>query len=290
MVTLLSAVAEGTRKHPAHHKVNGVVLSVAGTVGYFQKYPERTERMVQPALTAIVQTLRGIAAAIRSRPRIVLAAAGTVTAFNLLAPIVVLSIARKPVDFFTFNPWLRRLPEYLHSSEPLEKKLSFVSSMAIGWASADNAGGEGVEWGFVLDVPTLGRILLTSLVFGTFFALWSYRRRQDAAGRAGFDAARPAGIAGAVTSVVGLTTGPCSLSGCGVPVLPVLALAFTGLTSGTLTLISQLSRISFVVISSLMAVAILWFGWKAGTAPRPPPSVARDSGASGIGAPTFRRT
>src|SRR5262249_56530169 len=128
-------------------------------------------------------------------------------------PIVVLSIARKPVDFFTFNPWLRRLPEYLASSEPLEKKLSFLSNMALGWASADN-GGEGIEWGFVLDVPTLFRIVLTSLVFGTFFALWSYRRSQGAACEPGFKAAPPAGVAGAVTRPVGLTTGPVPPSRC----------------------------------------------------------------------------
>jgi len=221
--------------------------------------------MVQKALTVVVQTLHGIGAALRSRSRIVLAAAAGVTGFNLLAPIVVLSLARKPVDFFTFNPWLRRLPEYLRSSEPLERKLSFLSNMALGWASADN-GGEGIEWGFVLDVPTLFRIVLTSLVFGTFFALWSLRRSQGAGSKPGFRAARSAGVAGAVTSVVGLTTGPCSLSGCGVAVLPVLALAFTGLSSGTLTLVSQLSRISFVVTLSLMTLGVLWLGWRAGSA------------------------
>ena len=221
--------------------------------------------MVRQALTAIAQTLRGIAVAVRARPKVLLAAAGGVAAFNLLAPIVVLSIARKPVDFFTFNPWLRRLPEYVASNEPLERKVSFLSNMALGWASADNAGGEGIEWGFILDVPTLGRILLTSLVFGTFFALWFYRRAQGAASNPGFEAARPAGVAGAVTSVVGLTTGPCTLSGCGVPVLPVLALSFTGLSSGTLTLISQLSRISFVVILALMTAGVLWLGWRVGS-------------------------
>ena len=232
--------------------------------------------MVRKALTAIVRTLRGITAAVRSRAKIVWGAAAAVTAFNLLAPIAVLSIARKPVDFFTFNPWLRRLPEYLASSEALEKKLSFLSNMALGWASADN-GGEGIEWGFVLDVPTLFRILLTSLVFGTFFALWSYLRSRGAASEPGFKAARPAGVAGAVTSVVGLTTGPCSLSGCGVGVLPVVALAFTGLSSGTLTLFSQLSRISFVVILSLMTLGVLWFGWRAGSAPGEP-TISRAGG------------
>jgi hypothetical protein len=224
--------------------------------------------MVHRALTAIAQTLRGIAAALRSRARVVWAATGAVAAFNLVAPPLILSIARKPVDFFTFNPWLRRLPEYLASEEPLEKKLSFLSNMAIAWVSADNAG-EGIEWGFILDVPTLFRILLTSLVFGTFFALWSYRRRQGAACETGFKAARPAGVAGAVTSVVGLSTGPCTLSGCGVPVLPVVGLAFTGLSSGTLTLFSELSRISFAVILSLMAIAVVWFGWRAGSMARP---------------------
>ena len=86
--------------------------------------------------------------------------------------------------------------------------------MAIGWFSADN-GGEGIEWGFIIDVPTLARILVTSLVFGAFFAVWSYRRGQVQASGLGLRAARPAGIAGAATSVLGLTTGSCTLAGCG---------------------------------------------------------------------------
>jgi hypothetical protein len=185
--------------------------------------------------------------------------------FNLAAPVAILSIARKPVDFFTFNPWLSRLPEYLRSGEPLSNKLSFVSNMAIAWLSSDN-GVEGIEWGFIIDVPTLVRILLTSLVFGSYFALWSYRRRQGEACGLGSKAARPAGVAGAVTSVLGLTTGPCTLAGCGVPVLPVLGLAFTGLSSGTLSLFTTLSRISIAVVLSGMALAVLWLGWRAGTA------------------------
>jgi len=238
--------------------------------------------MVQRVLTTIGQTLRGIAAALRSRSRIVWGAAAVVATFNLVAPILILSVARKPVDFFTLNPWLRRLPEYLASEELLEKKLSFLSQMAIGWASADN-GGEGIEWGFILDVPTLFRILLTSLVFGAFFALWSYRRAQGAARDPGFQAARPAGAAGAVTSVLGLTTGPCTLSGCGVPVLPVVGLAFTGLSSGTLTLLAQLSRISYVAVLSLMTVAVLWFGWRAGSTPGQPATARPRATAVGAG-------
>jgi hypothetical protein len=190
-----------------------------------------------------------------------------VSVFNLIAPVVILSLARRPVDYFSFNPWLSQLPAYLVSGDPLRKKLSFLSNVAIAWASADNKG-EGIDWGFIIDVPTLARIFLTSLVFGAFFALWSYRRREGEACGIGFKAARPAGIAGALTSVFGLTTGPCALSGCGVPVLPVLGLTLTGLSSGTLSLFAVLSRVSIAVVLSAMGLAVLWLGWRAGAVTR----------------------
>ncbi len=222
--------------------------------------------MAQTVLAAIAQTVRGIAAALRARAKLVWGVTAAVFVFNLAAPVAILSVARRPVDFFTFNPWLSRLPEYLRSDEALSKKLSFLSSMAIAWLSSDN-GGEGIEWGFIIDVPTVVRILLTSLVFGSYFALWSYRRREGQACGPGFKAARPAGVAGALTSVFGLTTGPCTLAGCGVPVLPIVGLAFTGLSSGTLALFTTLSRISIAVVLSAMALAVVWFGWRVGKAP-----------------------
>jgi len=218
--------------------------------------------MARAALAAIAQTLRGIGVGLRSGKRVVFAVTGAVFVFNLVAPVAILSVARRPPDFITFNPWLSRLPEYLASEEPLGKKLSFLSQMAIAWVSADNKV-EGIDWGFIVDVPTLVRIALASLVFGAYFALWSYRRRQGA----GLKAARPAGVAGAVTSVFGLTTGPCTLAGCGVPVLPVVGLAFTGLSTATLTMLTMLSRLSFVVILSLMGLAVVWFGWRIGQPP-----------------------
>ena len=221
--------------------------------------------MARKALAAIGQTLSGISAALRARAGMVWSVTAAVFVFNLVAPVVILSIARKPVDFFTWNPWLARLPDYLRSSEPLSNKLSFLSHMAIAWLSSDN-GGEGIEWGVIIDIPTLVQILLTSLIFGSYFALWSYRRREGLACGAGFKAARPAGVAGALTSVFGLTTGPCTLAGCGVPVLPIVGLAFTGLSSGTLTLFTTLSRISIAVVLSAMAAAVLWFGWRVGAA------------------------
>lgn len=212
------------------------------------------------------QTLRGIVKAIRARWRVVLLVTAAVAVFNLVIPPLVLSIARKPVDFFTFNPWLKRLPDYLQSDELWLKKLSFLSNMAIAWMSAD--GEDGPIWGFIIDVPTLAKVLAMSLIFGTYFALWSYRRTIGDACGLDLKGARRAGVAGAAWSVLGLTTGPCTLAGCGVPVLPVLGLAFTGLQSGTLTLFTTLSRVSIVVVLSAMLGAVVWFGWRAGSVPR----------------------
>ena len=221
--------------------------------------------MIRSLPGAALQTLRGIASALRTRRRVFWGVAVAVLAFDLAAPVAILSLARRPFDFYTFNPWLSRLPEYLASDEPVAKKVSFLANMAVAWVSADNKV-EGVDWGVVFDVPMLSRALLTSLVFGVYFALWSYLRRQAPVCRPGTRAARPAGVAGAVASVLGLTTGPCSLAGCGVPALPIVGLAFTGLSSGTLTLMTTLSRVSIAVLLSAMSLAVIALGWRAGRA------------------------
>ncbi|MFL5434880.1 MAG: hypothetical protein ACJ784_10270, partial [Myxococcales bacterium] len=51
-------------------------------------------------------------------------------------------------------------------------------------------------------------------------------------------------------------------------VLPVIGLGFTGLSSGTLTLFSTLSRISIAVVLVAMSIAVLWLGWRVGGLPR----------------------
>src|SRR5256885_9717584 len=195
--------------------------------------------MVTRAFTAIAQTRRGISAAVRSRAGVLAGVAVAVAVFNLIAPVALLSLVRRPADFFTFNPWLRRLPDYLGSSEALSAKLSFVSHLTIAWASAD--GPEGIDWGFIIDVPTIARIVCTALVFGAYFALWSYGRNKPQTTQPRISgAARPAGVLGVMTGTFGLTVGPCSLAGCGSPVLPLLGLAFTGLPGSTPSLFATL--------------------------------------------------
>lgn len=128
-------------------------------------------------LTLIVRTAQGIATAVRARPKVFGAVALGVLVFNLVAPIAILSIARKPVEHVTINPWLSRLPEYLASGHvPLRRKMEFLSNMALFWFTAENP--MGVEWGFVVDVPAVIRIVFTSILFGAYFALWFHRREQ----------------------------------------------------------------------------------------------------------------
>src|SRR2546428_11226367 len=65
----------------------------------------------------------------------------------------VLSAVRKPFDFYTFNPWLKRLPEYVASDDaPLVEKLAKLPDLALFCVSA---------------------------LFGLYFALW--RRYRDLA-------------------------------------------------------------------------------------------------------------
>ena len=61
---------------------------------------------------------------------------------DILVPPVVLSLARKPIDFFTFNPWLKRLPEYLASGKgSLAERLERTWGLALFWFSADGPTG-----------------------------------------------------------------------------------------------------------------------------------------------------
>jgi hypothetical protein len=208
------------------------------------------------------RVLRGLGVAIGMRPWTFLGVAAAVVALNVLLPPLVLSLSREPVDYFTFNPWLKRLPEFLASSTvPLQKKLDFLPGMALFSFSAD--GLFGPDWGFTVDVTDVVRILGTGLLVGAYFVLWLYRRDRLAAAGWGVRLGRPGGVAGALTTVLGLSTGPCSVVGCGAPVIPVLGLAFTGLTSTTLTLLGQVSRIATTLVLVGLTVGVVYLAWRA---------------------------
>ncbi|HTO12873.1 MAG TPA: hypothetical protein VMQ51_14970 [Candidatus Binatia bacterium] len=186
-----------------------------------------------------------------------------VIALDVLLPPLLLSVTRKPWTFFTFNPWLKRLPEYLVSPTPWSEKLDFLWRVALFWFSADGPYGQ-PEWGFAVDGADVVRFGVTGALVGVYVALWLDRRSTGVRGwRAG--SGRAGGSLAAAVSVLGLSTGPCSVVGCGAPVLPVVALVFAGLSSTTLALLSQVSRISAISVVIVLLVAITWLGWRAGT-------------------------
>lgn len=212
---------------------------------------------------AITRSLRGIGAAVRSRPRLFAAVALGVFALDILVPPVVLSLARKPVSAFSFNPWLPSLPDYLASGPgSLGERLDKAWGLALFWFSAD--GSFGIEWGFAVTTADLARFVFMSLLVAAYFALWMERRAalpvvlwERRAGGSG-------GVLGALGGIFGLSTGGCTVMGCGAPVLPVIGLAFAGLSSTTIKWMSELSTIATWTVFIGLVSAVGWLGYRTG--------------------------
>ena len=226
----------------------------------------------------IARTWRGTTASVRARPLTAAALAVAVLALDVMLPPIVLSLARTPWTFFTFNPWLKSLPEYLASAAPLHQKLDFLSRVALFWFSADGPYGA-PEWGFAVDTMDVLRFVAMSVLVAVYFVLWLHARDLGRA-RAGH---RAGGVAGALVGALGLSTGPCSVVGCGAPVLPVVGLAFAGLSSGTVALLSGLSRVSGAAVLAGLGAGVVYLGWRVGASSppvtwRPPESERRPRG------------
>lgn len=216
---------------------------------------------------AVVRVLRGIGRAVRVRLKVFAAIALGVFLLDVFLPPLVLSVVRKPWDYFTFNPWLKRLPEYLASATvPLEKKLEFLPNLALFWFTAD--GPFVPEWGFAVTVSDLFRFVFMSLLFGTYFALWFYRRQTGGPMGPGARTGGQGGVFGAFASTLGLSTGPCTVTGCGAPVMPVLGLAFAGLSSGTIALLSEGSKVATWILLAAMTLGVAYLGWVVGQSRR----------------------
>ena len=217
--------------------------------------------MLDRVIRELGETLRGIAAAVQARKKLFAAVTAGVFVMDIVVPPAVLSLSRKPVDYFTFNPWLAKLPDYLSSGPgSLGQRLEKVWSLALFWFSSDNS--FGVEWGFAVTVADLARFLLMSLLVGAYFTLCAQRRAQLGGHGWAFGAGGQGGVLGAFSSVFGLATGGCTVMGCGAPVIPVVGLAFVGLSSGTLKWMSELSSIGTAVVLAGMALGVLYLGWR----------------------------
>jgi hypothetical protein len=122
----------------------------------------------------------------------------------------------------------------------------------------------GIDWGFAVTTADLARFVLTAALVGAYFAIWAHRR--DQAGPAGWrgTASGQGGLLGAVGSVCGLATGGCTVMGCGAPVIPVVGLAFAGLSSTTLGLLGQVSTYGTIAVIGGLSAGVLYQAWQAG--------------------------
>jgi hypothetical protein len=224
------------------------------------------------------RVMAGIEAAIRARPGTFLGVAALVVVLDLVLPLLVLSLTRKPMDFFTVNPWLKRLPEFLASTQvPLARKLEFLPGLTLLTFAASSP--YGAEWGFEVDVTDLARFALSGGLVGAYFALWLHRRDRLAGAGGGPRLGRSGGVTGTLATVLGLSTGPCSVMGCGAPVIPVVGLAFVGLSSGALALLAVVSRVATALVLLALAVGVAWLGWLAGGPPDTGDRATRDVAA-----------
>ena len=214
-------------------------------------------------MRAIGRSLRGIGTAVRSRLWLFLAVTLGVFALDILVPPLVLTLARKPVTAFTINPWLPGLPDYLVSGRgSLGERLAKTWGLALFWFSSDNS--FGLEWGFAVTTADLARFIFTSLLVALYFALWMERRAALAVAPWGRRAGGSGCVLGALGGVFGLSTGGCTVMGCGAPVLPVIGLAFVGLSSTTITWMSELSTIGTAAVMIGLVSAVAWLGWRTG--------------------------
>lgn len=216
--------------------------------------------------------VRTVLQAIRLRGRLFAVVAVGVLLLNVALPPLVLSVARKPPDHFSFNPWLRNLPGWLASEEATwARKAEFLWNAALYWFIASGPY-DAAEWGYTATVRDVARWIVLSLLFATYFALWSFRAAQlrSCGIRAtGAAVGQQAGVTGALLSTLGFSTLPCSVVGCGAPVLPVVGLALSGLglSSETLAVINRTSRAVSLLVYALLLAGIVYLARSASAVP-----------------------
>ena len=166
-----------------------------------------------------MRVIRGILGAIRGHPRVFFAVAlawwhvhpgpagGPVRGPAARRLLHLQSLAEAPAGYV------------LSPTVPLGQKLEKLPALALFWFSSDSPYG-GTDWGFAVDVTDVARILLLAGLFGAYFALLARRREASGAVSGGRGPRPRGGVAGMLTSVVGSSTGPCSVMGCGAPVIP----------------------------------------------------------------------
>src|SRR5262249_30740809 len=122
----------------------------------------------------------------------------------------------------------------------------------------------GVDWGFAVTVGDLFRFLFLAVLLGLYFALlFHYQDRARSEGSA-WGLGHSGGASGALASVLGISTGGCTVMGWRRPGIPGVGLALAGLSSGTLALLANLSVIATTVVFILVALGVGYLAWRVG--------------------------
>src|SRR5262245_27773278 len=83
---------------------------------------------------AAAQSTGGLVTAICARPKVFMAVGLGMFVLDIFLSPVFLSFTCKLWDYFAFNPWLSKLPDYLGSSDvSLQSKLDFLPYLALFW-------------------------------------------------------------------------------------------------------------------------------------------------------------
>src|SRR2546422_8981923 len=94
-----------------------------------------------------VRVLQATVRVIRRRAGVFVLVVAAIVALNLVLPPLGLSVARKPYDYFSINPWLHNLPSWLASGEATaSRKADFLWNAAglwVGGSGEADAGGGG---------------------------------------------------------------------------------------------------------------------------------------------------
>ena len=121
------------------------------------------------------EALRAIGTALAAHPFVFASVTLAVAALNVVAPVAILSAVRKPLDYYTVNPWLKRLPEYL-ASDPLGLGWDLFGTahyrVAVGVVGARFA------WYTAVIVIVLGHVL--AMYVAHRLALERFAERQTA--------------------------------------------------------------------------------------------------------------
>src|SRR5436309_14822547 len=120
----------------------------------------------------MARMLQATVRAIRRRAVVFVLVVAAIAALNLVLPPLVLSVARKPYDYFSINPWLHNLPSWLAYGEATaSRKVDVVWNVAVLWIVASGEY-DAAGWGCSVTVAGGARWHLLGVILRDSVSMW----------------------------------------------------------------------------------------------------------------------